>query len=115
MPLQQLNKYLLTHPAKVPSATYLATKYSMETTSVSRILKRLGYERTTDGWYLPQTHYPLAVSPETANKLLAMSREELFNIYEKERVKSEAPNMKNILLACVGLALHDSSTRPIIL
>lgn len=114
MPLQQLNKYLINRPPTVPSATLLAKRYDMETTSVSRILKRLGYIRTTDGWYLPQSQHPFAISQETANKLLSFSRDKLLEIYLEE-TKKVSPDKKKVALACVGIILHDVDTRPIIL
>ena len=100
MPLQQLNKYLINRPPTVPSATMLAKRYDMETTS--------------DGWYLPQSQHSFAISTQTANKLLAMSRDELLKKYLEE-IKKPIPDKKNIALACIGILLHDIDTRPIIL
>ena len=114
MPLQQLNKYLLNRPQIVPSATMLAKKYNMETTSVSRILKRLGYIHDGEHWYLPsQETLQFQISNEMVEKLMRSEHGVFFKRLKKEIADPENLDLQSILLCCIGMILHNTSERPI--
>jgi len=81
--LESLRKHLVNNrPPNVPSATLLGKGYGITTTQVTRLLTKMGYERSTDntGWYLPTlTATPtlakptyLAITEETTEKLVEL-------------------------------------------
>lgn len=80
MSLESLRKHLVNNrPPNVPSATLLGKGYGITTTQVTRLLTKMGYERSTDnsGWYLPtQTTLAkptyLAITEETTEKLVEL-------------------------------------------
>lgn len=80
MSLESLRKHLVNNrPPNVPSATLLGKGYGITTTQVTRLLTKMGYERSTDntGWYLPTqttTSLPLylSITEETTNKLVEL-------------------------------------------
>lgn len=81
MSLESLRKHLVnSRPPNVASATLLGKGYGITTTQVTRLLTKMGYERSTDntGWYLNQTAPTLAkptylaITEETTDKLVEL-------------------------------------------
>lgn len=80
MSLESLRKHLVNNrPPNVASATLLGKGYGITTTQVTRLLTKMGYERSTDnsGWYLPTqttTSLPLylSITEETTDKLVEL-------------------------------------------
>lgn len=79
MSLESLRKHLVNNrPPNVASATLLGKGYGITTTQVTRLLTKMGYERSTDntGWYLATQALPstvplyLSITEERASKLL---------------------------------------------